>query len=117
MSGAVSYHAGVAAEASVERAYRARGYAVDARRWRSAAGEIDLIARSQAGTVFIEVKKARDFSAAAERLRPTQFRRIAQAAELWLGERCGSTDSEARIDVALVNDAGELSIIENVMAG
>ncbi len=116
MSGATSYHSGVAAEASVEKAYLARGYSVVARRWRSAAGEIDLIARSVERTVFIEVKKAGDFAVAAERLRPKQFRRIAQAAEIWLGERCGSTDAEARIDVALVDGAGELSIIENVMA-
>ncbi|HBN30930.1 MAG TPA: hypothetical protein DD416_06825, partial [Rhodobacteraceae bacterium] len=45
MTGAVSYHSGIAAEAAVARFYEQHGHVIAARRWRSAAGEIDLIAR------------------------------------------------------------------------
>jgi len=55
MSGAVSYHAGIAAEAAVARLYETGGTPIAARRWRSAAGEIDLIARNGAEVIFIEV--------------------------------------------------------------
>ena len=58
MSGAVSYHAGVAAEAAVARLYETGGTPITARRWRSEAGEIDLIARNGAEIIFIEVKQS-----------------------------------------------------------
>lgn len=116
MSGARSYHAGRAAEETVCDLYRQRGYALAASRWRSTAGEIDIVMRNQSETVFVEVKSARDFDTAAQRLSPRQFGRIQRAAELWLDGEPGGTDSAARVDVALVNRQGAVSIVENVMA-
>ncbi|MEL6644407.1 MAG: YraN family protein [Pseudomonadota bacterium] len=116
MGGSVSYHSGQAAEDVVARDYERRGYAVEARRWRSKAGEIDIIFRGATETVFVEVKKARDFDTAAARLSQRQLGRIYHAAEIWLGTHDGGTDADARVDVALVNGTGAISVLENVMA-
>lgn len=116
MSGAVSYHAGVAAEEAVGRLYEAAGYTLAARRWRSGAGEIDLIARRGDLVVFVEVKCGRDFAAAVARLGPRQLGRIAQSAEAFLANEPLGTDTPCRIDAALVDRSGACEIIENVTA-
>lgn len=115
MSGSVGYHAGAAAEASVEADYARRGYPAAARRWRGRGGEIDLIARDGDALIFVEVKKSRSFERAAERLRPAQMRRIHDAAREFVeGEPRGML-TEMRFDVALLNEQGEIRIVENVM--
>ncbi|MEO0701173.1 MAG: YraN family protein [Pseudomonadota bacterium] len=116
MSGATSYHAGKAAEDTVAADYQRRGYALAASRWRSKAGEIDIVMHGPGETIFVEVKRARDFDTAAWRLSERQLGRILQAAEIWLGTEEHGTDSAARVDVALVNGLGAVSIVENVMA-
>lgn len=114
MSGAVSYHGGLAAEDSVARVYAETGHTIEVRRWRSPAGEIDLIAKKGGTFVFVEVKQARDFTAAVERIGARQLSRIARSAEAFLGAQPRGTNSEARIDVALVDAKGFVEIIENV---
>ncbi|MBK1636219.1 YraN family protein [Rhodovulum adriaticum] len=116
MSGSVSYHAGLAAEDCVARGYEDRGLPIAARRWRGRAGEIDLIARDGDGLVFVEVKKARDFARAAERVGRRQMQRVMDAAlEFLAGEPRGQL-TEIRFDVALVNGRGEVDILENAFA-
>jgi putative endonuclease len=113
MSGAVSYHNGLAAEAQVADHYARAGRAIAARRWRGSGGEIDLIAREGAGLVFIEVKKAASHARAAERLSRRQMDRIyASASEFIAGEPRGQ-DTDVRFDVALVDAAGRIEILEN----
>ncbi len=115
MSGAVSYHAGLAAEGAVEAEYARRGLPVAARRWRGSGGEIDLVARDGAGLVFIEVKKARDFARAVERLTRRQAERIwAAASEFLAGEPLGQL-TPVRLDLALVDGAGRVRVVENVI--
>lgn len=113
MSGAVSYHAGLAAEQQVASDYQRRGYEPCENRWRGRGGEIDLIARDGDGFVFVEVKKARNFSRAIERISQRQLQRIYQAAEEFLGQMPKALLTPARIDVALVNGSGQIEIIEN----
>ena len=115
MSGAVSYHSGLAAEESVARHYQGRGHDVAARRWRSEAGEIDLILRKGEEVIFVEVKKARSHAEAAWRLTRRQMRRLLDAANLFLGGEPRGLDSPARFDVALVDGAGRIDIIENAL--
>jgi putative endonuclease len=111
MSGIVSYHAGLAAEDAVEATY---GLPVAARRWRGTTGEIDLILRDGEGLIFVEVKRARDFARAAERLSRAQAERIwSTAAEFLSGEPRGQL-TDARVDLALVDGVGRVQIIENV---
>lgn len=114
MSGIVSYHAGLAAEGAVAADYQGRGHALAASRWRGAAGEIDLVLRDGAGLIFVEVKKARDFARAADRLGRAQLERIwATAAEFMAGEPRGQL-TPARIDLALVDGTGRVRIVENL---
>lgn len=114
MSGLPSYLSGLTAEDAVAAEYGRRGLVVAARRWRGAVGEIDLILRDRGGVIFVEVKRARDFARAAERLTRAQAERIwATAAEFLAGEPRGQL-TEARLDLALVDGIGRVRIIENV---
>lgn len=113
--GRTSYHAGIAAEEGVERVYRSRGYDLVKSRWRNAGGEIDLIFRHDGEVIFVEVKKARSFAAAALRITRARTRRIFTAASAFLsGEPAGQL-TWARFDVALVNEVGEIEILENAL--
>jgi putative endonuclease len=116
MSGAISYHAGVAAEAAVARLYESGGTPITARRWRSEAGEIDLIARNGAEIIFIEVKHSRSHAEAALHLTGRQIARITASASVFLGQEPAGQDTAARFDVALVDEAGRVEIIENAFA-
>jgi putative endonuclease len=116
MSGMVSYLAGMAAEDAVAADYAQRGYAVAARRWRGSRGELDLVLRDRDGLVVVEVKKARDFARAADRLSGAQLSRIAGAvSEFVAGEPRGQL-TDVRFDLALVDGAGRVQIMENVWA-
>ena len=113
MSGAVSYHAGLAAEDQVAAEYLRRGHAVCQLRWRGMGGEVDLIAQDGDGLIFIEVKKARDFARAVERVTLRQLQRIYDAAGEYLARMPLGQNTPVCIDVALVDGAGHIEIIEN----
>ncbi len=109
----MSYHAGLAAEQRIAQDYERRGFVVARRRWRGAAGEIDLITRDGDDLVFVEVKKSRTIARAAERLSRRQMTRIYAAAEQFLAGEPDGQLSNVRFDVALVDQAGTIEIIEN----
>ncbi|PZQ46965.1 MAG: hypothetical protein DI556_18415 [Rhodovulum sulfidophilum] len=111
--GRVAGLAGRAAEEIAERLYLALGGRVLARRWRCAAGEIDLIVALGSETVFVEVKARRGRAAAAEALRPAQAARLAQAAELYLATMGAGP---CRFDVVLVDGSGHAERIENALS-
>ena len=113
MSGAIGYNAGLAAEDIVAARYAELGCGVSAQRWRGARGEIDLIVEDGDVTVFVEVKKSRDFASAAARLSNRQMQRIYASAEGYLASSPGGMNSNARFDVALVNGQGAVEILEN----
>jgi putative endonuclease len=116
MGGLVSYRAGLAAEESVARLYERSGRTIAATRWRSAAGEIDLIARDGAEVIFVEVKHSRTHSEAAEHLTAGQCARIWASASLFLAGEENGQDTPSRFDVALVDVQGRIEIIENAFA-
>ena len=111
--GSTAYHSGVAAEGVVLRHYTQAGYRLLEERWRGKAGEIDLIFSKNGETVFVEVKRARDFAQAVERLGPAQMERIAVAAEEYAAKLAQGRLSLMRIDVALVNGTGACHVIKN----
>ena len=114
MTGMTSYMAGLVAEDVVAAHYCRSGLAVGGRRWRGSLGEIDLILRDGAALVFVEVKRARDFARAAERMTRAQLERIwSTASEFLAGEPRGQL-TEARVDLALVDGMGRVRVIENV---
>ncbi len=108
--------AGASAEDAVAAHYIRSGMTVAARRWRSASGEIDLVLRAGDALVFVEVKQARDFARAAERLGTRQVQRILSAAGRYLAEDGRDQSTEMRFDVALVDGAGRIEIRENALA-
>lgn len=110
------YHAGVAAELSVAQDYERRGYAVARRRWRGAAGEIDLICRDGDDVIFVEVKKSRSFDRALDRLSVRQISRLQTAAEEFLGSEPKGLLTDVRFDVALVDAHGQMRVLENAFA-
>jgi putative endonuclease len=115
--GRIAFHSGRAAEEAVARHYDRRGAPIAACRWRGAAGEIDLVAREGAGVVFIEVKKAATHAEAAGRLSRRQMDRIyAAASEFLEGEPAGQL-TDCRFDVALVDAAGRVEIIQHAFCG
>lgn len=75
-----------------------KGYRILARRLKNHGGEIDLIAKTLAGTVcFVEVKTRSDIGRAVAAVSPKQRARIAKAAEIFLqGQKPGAG---ARFDV------------------
>ena len=111
--GKVSWLAGQSAEECVFRKYADMGHEPVAQRWRGAAGEIDLIFRNGDGLIFVEVKKSRSFELAAQHLSPAQMRRIWATAEEFLGSQPRGQLTDVRFDVALVDSAGALRIVEN----
>ncbi len=116
MQGATGHAAGLAAEACIARDYERRGYPIARRRWRGHGGEIDLIAQDGDGLVFIEVKKSRSFDRALARIGTRQAARLMQAAEEFLGTQPRGQLTDVRFDVALMNDHGDIQVIENAFA-
>ena len=84
-----------------------RGYAVLARRYRTRAGEIDIIARDGEATVFVEVKaRASDeFGSAAEAVTVWKQRQLARMAEDYLA-RSGLGCGPCRFDVVAIDGIG-----------
>lgn len=114
MSGARSYHAGLAAEDIVQRSYEASGHRLRARRWRGKAGEIDLIFEGVDGLVFVEVKAAALHETALASLSMRQLARIARAAEEYLATLTGPPQIAMRIDLAVVDGQGRVEIVPNI---
>ncbi|MFA3917111.1 YraN family protein [Ruegeria hyattellae] len=111
--GYLNHRTGEAAEDRIASAYGDQGFTIIHRRWRGAAGEIDLILRGPGGLIFAEVKQSRDFAQAAASLGARQMQRIYSAAEEFLANEPAGQNSEARFDVALVDGLGGFQIIEN----
>lgn len=114
-AGRTAYRSGIAAEEIAERLYMSEGGRVLARRWRAPVGEIDLVIAVGSVIVFVEVKARRDIAAAAAALGPAQMRRLGAAAEAWLAAHA-VPGQDIRIDVVLVDRAGQAERIENALA-
>ncbi|WP_152448695.1 YraN family protein [Roseivivax sp. THAF40] len=114
--GKMAYLGGLSAESGVAADYERRGYAIARTRWRGKSGEVDLILRDGEALIFVEVKKSRSFSRAAERVSPRQMTRLCAAAEEFLAGEPRGALTEMRFDVALQNAHGEIRIIENAFA-
>jgi len=117
LSGKISYLAGLAAEDQVAQDYQRRGHKILSRRWRGALGEIDLVTEKDGEVIFIEVKKARSFAHAAERLTARQIKRIYASAEHYIGQLATGLNTACRFDVALVDGLGRIDIRENAILG
>ena len=78
---------------------RLKLYRVLATRYKTAVGEIDLVAERFGTLAFVEVKARRSLASEAEALGAVNQRRIAHAAELWLAKHPRRTVRIMRFDV------------------
>lgn len=81
---------------------RAKGYRILARRFRSPAGEIDLVAARGRVLAFVEVKRRRDMAEAAESVTAKSRARIARAAEHFLRRHPQWAERDLRFDAVLL---------------
>ncbi len=82
-----AYHRGRRAELLCALWLRLKGYRILARRFRSAAGEIDIVARRGPVLAFVEVKARPTAAAGQWAIGPRQQRRLTRAAEAFLAAR------------------------------
>jgi len=80
---------------------RLKLYRVLARRFRSGAGEIDLIVRRGRTLVFVEVKQRASEAEGIVAVKPAARRRITRAAELWIGKHPALAGLDRRFDVVV----------------
>lgn len=93
---------GHGAEAKALWWLRLKGYRLVARRFRSPAGEIDLIVRRGRLLAFVEVKAREKAATAAESIGVRQRQRILRAAEAFLQQRPELAGLAQRFDAVFV---------------
>jgi putative endonuclease len=98
----LAFQLGLSAESRAAAFLIAKGFRILARRWRSPAGEIDIVARRRHLLIFVEVKARASLDEAAESVNARQQRRIAAAAELWLAGNPDGSVRDIRFDAILV---------------
>lgn len=99
---------GLAAEQAACAALDAEGWSILARRARTPAGEIDIVAERQGLLAFVEVKRRASLAGAAVALTPRQCARLLAAAEILLAAHPDWGRAGVRFDVMLVDPAGRL---------
>ncbi|WP_431270539.1 YraN family protein [Dankookia sp. P2] len=102
LRGARADAAGRGAEDSAAAALTSQGWTILARRARTPAGELDLVAEQEGLLAFIEVKARPSLTEAAHALGARQRARLAAAAECWLAENPGHGEAGMRFDLLLV---------------
>ncbi len=98
----MAFWRGLSAESRAAAYLVAKGFRIAARRWRCAAGEIDIVARRRGLLVFVEVKARGGFDDAAYSVSERQKRRIVAAASIWLADNPGDAKRDIRFDAVLV---------------
>jgi putative endonuclease len=109
------YRSGLRSEIVASLAMRLRGYRILDRRWKSSAGEIDLVAVRGRRVAFIEVKHRPAVSdeEAHSAVGPAQRARVRRAAELWLAQHRAFREHEIGFDLILVAPRRFPRFIEN----
>ena len=97
-----AYKKGQQAEIQAAIMLERQGYKILNRRYRSPAGEIDLVALNGHHLAFVEVKARRDLSDAAYSVTARQQRRIADAAGYWLQSFPDYLDKDMSFDAVLI---------------
>jgi putative endonuclease len=96
------YRSGHWAEVFAGFALRLKGYRILARRKKTPAGEIDLIALRGGTIAFVEVKRRKTLEGAKNAITSKQTRRTLRAAETWLKSCPRYRDYHQRFDAVLV---------------
>lgn len=96
-----AYDKGLKAEDRAAKMLAGRGYEILSRRYRSPAGEIDLVAAKGDQLAFVEVKARRTLDEAAWSVTPRQQKRIVNAAGYWLQDYPEYSDCDMSFDAIL----------------
>ena len=96
---------GAAAEDAALAHLRAAGLQLLARNVRYPFGEIDLVMREGGTLAFVEVRRRRnaDFGGAFVSVTPAKRRKLARAAQAWLGSHRAQAHAPCRFDVVAVS--------------
>ena len=78
---------------------RFKGYRIVATRYKTHAGEIDIIARKRDLAVFVEVKARRETQVAIDAVTPSAMRRIRAASDIWLSRQPDFARLSQRYDI------------------
>ena len=98
---------GVDAERLAAQALEREGWTIHARRLRTEAGEIDLVAERDGLLAFVEVKARKTLADAAAALGPRQRARLLAAGEAALAEHHDWGRAGVRFDVVVVDASGQ----------
>ena len=102
-----AYQRGVDAEKEAARYLKRKGYKILEHRYKTPVGEVDLIARSVDGLVFVEVKSYDDEASALYAVTPKTRRRIEAAASYYLSENENLANLGMRFDVIVVSSGNK----------
>jgi putative endonuclease len=107
-----AYASGIAAESDARALLEEKNYDIIAQRYKTKAGEIDLIAKRGDHLAFVEVKRRKTHDEAAHAVTPRQQMRIVSAAEVFLSEREDLSQCSMSFDVVLVSSKRSCAHIE-----
>ncbi len=107
-TGRRAHASGIDAEAAACAALVADGWTLLARRARTPAGEIDVVAECGGLLAFIEVKRRPTLAEAAAALSARQRARLLAAGGILLAANPGWGRAGVRFDVLLVDDTGRV---------
>ena len=97
-----AYRRGHMAEWLAALALMVKGYRIVARRFKTRAGEVDLIARKGDLVALVEVKARADEMAAIDAVSATAARRIEAAGDIWLSRQRDAARLSIRHDIVAV---------------
>jgi putative endonuclease len=97
-----AFSRGISAESQAAAWLIGKGYRILARRFRCAAGEIDIVAGRRNTIVFVEVKARATLDTAAWSVTERQRARIVAAAEIWLANNPKAQFTDLRFDAILI---------------
>lgn len=97
-----AFNRGISAESQAAAWLVGQGFRILTRRFRCAAGEIDIVAGKRLLIVFVEVKARPSLDEAAWSVTERQRARIAAAAEIWLAKNPQAQFRDLRFDAILI---------------
>lgn len=100
--GSAAYKKGLWAEEYAALYLMSKGYKIIKRRYKTAVGEVDLIARKDDVLVFVEVKARKHVDDSLFSITPQNKSRITRAAAHYLSENDLGADQNMRFDVIAI---------------